>query len=57
MPREWPSDVTALERLVMAAMDVDPGFNDYSSLTVIEAFRAGYQRGWNDAVDNDEGLD
>ena len=57
MPREWPSDVTALERLVMAAMDVEPGFNDYSSLTVIEAFRAGYQRGWNDAVDNYEGLD
>lgn len=35
----WPVDVTDGERAAMAEMGVEPGFNDYSSGCVLDAYR------------------
>lgn len=43
--REWPEYLTEDELDAMASLFVEPGFNDHSSMTVLEAYRLGREHG------------
>jgi hypothetical protein len=40
-PDDWPLDVDDEEREAMEELNVRPGFNDYSSDQVLDAYRLG----------------
>jgi hypothetical protein len=44
-PAEWNSELSADEVRAMAALSIDPGFHDFSSDQVLEAYRLGREAG------------